>query len=447
MAETVLKHGYRVVVGLGETGMSCARYLQSHHWPFCVVDTRDMPPQLDAFKQSFPDIDVETGSFSVELVQNASEIILSPGLSKRDFVSSVDLDEQIAVIGDIELFYREAKAPIVAITGSNAKSTVTTLIGEMVTASGKQVAVAGNIGKPALDALSDDVDVYVLELSSFQLELVQDFRAEVAVFLNVCEDHLDRYASMQDYVKTKQRIFASCGTAVCNLQDKQTWPEHASRQLAFSMQAPRDSEEFGLLCEGDELFLAHGAEKIMPVSEIFAQGAHHYQNCLAACAAVSALNINVAVMRRVLQSFKGLPHRCEQVQSIDGVDFINDSKGTNVGATLAAIEGLAAGKNIVLIAGGEGKGADFSLLAAAAKQYVKAAILIGRDAPLLEDVIGEVCYTTHAMDMKSAVNTAAQLAESGDVVLLSPACASFDMFANYEQRGESFRSEVRGLLQ
>ena len=448
MTRLMAAKSYRVVVGLGKTGFSCARWLQQQQVPFCLVDTRSAPPMLEQFRAAFPEVLLQAGTIDPQLLAQAAEIILSPGLAPEESFLDAARAAGVPVIGDIECFYRQARAPVIAITGSNAKSTVTTLVGEMAKAAGLDVGIGGNLGTPALDLLAENRQLYVLELSSFQLELLDTFTASVAAYLNLSEDHLDRYGTMQAYDAAKQRIFRNCGTAVCNAQDAATAPHAAvPRRLRFGLQAPGSDGDYGLLQVNGATHLAKGDKALLPVNELKLVGLHNVANALAALAIGEAAGLPLAPMLAVLKTFAGLPHRCQWVRTCKEVRYINDSKGTNVGATLAAIEGLADGqkKNIVLIAGGEGKDADFSPLQAACARSVKACILIGRDAPLLARALGTACTLVHALDFRSAVQQAAGLASAGDCVLLSPACASFDMFKNYEDRGQQFVALVQEL--
>ena len=439
---------YRVVVGLGKTGFSCARFFTRAQLPFCVVDTREAPPMLAQFRSEFPDVFIQCGTIDADLLAQAVEIVMSPGVATNESFLAAAKSKQVPLIGDVELFYRQARAPIVAITGSNAKSTVTTLVGEMAKAAGVKVAVGGNLGTPALELLQEGTALYVLELSSFQLELVNTFSAKVAALLNISEDHMDRYATLNDYIESKRVIFNRCETAVFNIEDHHTWPPGSTecKRVTFGV-APQLASDFGLVQHQGATFLAKRDMPLLNVAELQLAGMHNVSNCLAALAIGDAMGFPLAAMCEVLKTFGGLPHRCQLVKTLNGIRYINDSKGTNVGATLAAIEGLAATnkKNIVLIAGGEGKGADFSPLHDACAKSVKACVLIGRDAALIAHDIGNATQVVYAIDMPSAVQTATQLAAANDTVLLSPACASFDMFKNYEHRGECFVDAVRAL--
>lgn len=350
--------------------------------------------------------------------------------------------------GDIELFARHAKAPIVAITGSNAKSTVTTLVGDMARAAGKRVAVGGNLGTPALDLLADDIELYVMELSSFQLETTERLNAEVATVLNVSEDHMDRYADMQAYHLAKHRIFRGARQVVVNRGDALSRPLVADQLpcWSFGLNKP-DFKAFGLIEEDGEKYLAYQFEKLMPVRELKVRGAHNQANALAALALGHAVGLPFESMLAALREFTGLAHRCQWVRELRGVAYYDDSKATNVGAALAAIEGLGAdidGK-LVLIAGGDGKGADFSGLTAPVARYCRAVVLLGRDAELIAAALGDAVPLVRVKTLDEAVQRCAELAREGDAVLLSPACASLDMFKNFEERGRLFAQAAEGL--
>ncbi len=439
---------FRIVVGLGKSGMSLVRHLARRGLPFAVVDTRANPPELATLKAEYPDVQVRCGELDVNFLCTASELLVSPGLA----VSTPALQEAAArgvkLSGDIELFAREAKAPIVAITGSNAKSTVTTLVGEMAAAAGRTVAVGGNLGTPALDLLADDVDLYVLELSSFQLETTEQLNAEVATCLNISEDHMDRYSGLPAYHQAKHRIFRGARQVVVNRDDRLSRPLVGEDvpTWTFGLGKP-DFKGFGLFEEKGEKYLAFQFEALMPVRELKMRGAHNQSNALAALALGHAVGLPFGPMLDTLRRFTGLPHRCQWVGERAGVSYYDDSKATNVGAALAAIEGLGAdidGK-LVLIAGGDGKGADFSALRAPVARYCRAVVLLGRDAPRLAEALGEAAVLIRVASLEEAVQRAAECAESGDAVLLSPACASLDMFKNFEERGRLFAAAVEAL--
>jgi UDP-N-acetylmuramoylalanine--D-glutamate ligase len=354
----------------------------------------------------------------------------------------------VKLSGDIELFARNAKAPIVAISGSNAKSTVTTLVGEMAAAAGKRVAVGGNLGTPALDLLSDEVDLYVMELSSFQLETTDQLGAEVATVLNISEDHMDRYSGLPAYHLAKHRIFRGARQVVVNRQDALTRPliGEGVPCWTFGLNKP-DRNGFGLREENGEKYLAFQFDNLMPVRELKIRGGHNQANALAALALGHAVGLPFDAMLASLKTFAGLVHRCQWLRELNGVNYYDDSKATNVGAALAAIEGLGAdidGK-LVLIAGGDGKGADFTPLKAPVAAHCRAVVLLGRDADLLAATFGDSVPLVRVTTLEEAVQRAAEIAQRGDAVLLSPACASLDMFKNFEERGQLFALAVGDL--
>lgn len=432
-----------IIIGLGITGMSAARYLKRKNIPFMVVDSRQAPANIEVFKEKFPDVAVELGDLNISTILNASEIVVSPGMSLQIPALKAAAEAGISIVGDIELFAREVTHPVIAITGSNAKSTVTSLVGEMAIASGFTPAVGGNIGIPVLDLLDDEsFDIFVLELSSFQLETTYSLKAKVATVLNVSLDHMDRYDSLMSYHQAKQRIYRYAEHVLINRQDVLTHPPLAKNAVVSSFGNDRpDMNGFGLMPSQGELCLAYQFKPLMPVSELLIKGKHNAVNALAALALGTAAGFTLDSMLATLKTYKGLAHRCEYVKSIANVHYINDSKATNVGATLAAIEGFADdgnGQNIILIAGGDGKGADFSPLKPAVQQHVRLLVLIGRDAENLQVAVTGVSEYEYAETLSDAVTIAHARANSGDVVLLSPACASFDMFSGFEDRGEQF---------
>jgi UDP-N-acetylmuramoylalanine--D-glutamate ligase len=357
----------------------------------------------------------------------------------------------VLVVGDVGLFaqYRPAGAKVIAITGANGKTTVTTLVGEMCKTAGLKTIVAGNIGLPVLDALGMDTpDVYVLELSSFQLETTSNLVVDAATMLNLSEDHMDRYASMQDYAIAKARIFYNAKLQVLNRDD--AWSMLMARaklpQVTFGLDAVEDEHSYGLKTVDGEMWLSCGEHDLMNVRDLKISGLHNAANALAAIALCRGIGIDYAPIIQTLYNFKGLPHRVEWVANIDDVDYFDDSKGTNVGATCAALSGLS--QKVVLIAGGDGKGQDFSPLKQPVTDNARAVVLIGRDAPLIEKELLETGVALyHAADLPEAVNIARKLARAQDAVLLSPACASFDMFKNYVHRAEVFVNAVKRLEQ
>ena len=439
---------FRIVVGLGKSGMSLVRFLARQGVSFAVADTRENPPELATLRRDYPQVEVRCGELDVEFLCRADELYVSPGLALATPALQAAAARGVKLSGDIDLFARNAKAPIVAISGSNAKSTVTTLVGEMAVAAGKRVAVGGNLGMPALDLLSDDVELYVMELSSFQLETTHQLGAEVATVLNVSEDHMDRYSGLPAYHLAKHRIFRGARQVVVNRQDALTRPLMSDGLpcWTFGLGAP-DFKAFGLREENGEKYLAFEFQNLMPVRELKVRGAHNQANALAALALGHAVGLPFDAMLSSLRTFTGLEHRCQWVRELDGVSYYNDSKATNVGAALAAIDGLGMDMDgkLVLIAGGDGKGADFSGLRDSVTGYCRAVVLIGRDADLIADALGDAVPQVRAASLDEAIAQCRALAQPGDAVLLSPACASFDMFKNYEERGQLFARAVGAL--
>ncbi|MBX8500380.1 UDP-N-acetylmuramoyl-L-alanine--D-glutamate ligase [Pseudomonas lijiangensis] len=444
----IVSDRFRIVVGLGKSGMSLVRFLANRGVAFAVADTRENPPELATLRRDYPQVEVRCGELDVEFLCRADELYVSPGLALATPALQEAHARGVKMSGDIDLFARYAKAPIIAITGSNAKSTVTTLVGEMAQAAGKRVAVGGNLGMPALDLLSDDVELYVMELSSFQLETTHELNAEVATVLNVSEDHMDRYSGLPAYHLAKHRIFRGARQVVVNRQDALSRPliGEGLPCWTFGLTKP-DFNGFGLREENGEKYLAFQFDNLMPVRELKVRGAHNQANALAALALGHAVGLPFDAMLSSLRAFTGLEHRCQWVRELAGVHYYNDSKATNVGAALAAIEGLGAdiaGK-LVLIAGGDGKGADFSGLRAAVAAHCRAVILLGRDAELIAQALGDAAPLVRVSTLEESVQRSAELAQEGDAVLLSPACASLDMFKNYEERGRLFAQAVEGL--
>ncbi len=439
---------FRIVVGLGKSGMSLVRFLANRGVSFAVADTRENPPELATLRREYPQVDVRCGELDVEFLCRADELYVSPGLALATPALQQAAARGVKLSGDIELFARYAKAPIIAITGSNAKSTVTTLVGEMAAAAGKRVAVGGNLGTPALDLLNDDIELYVMELSSFQLETTDQLGAEVATVLNISEDHMDRYSGLPAYHLAKHRVFRGARQVVVNRQDVLTRPliGEGLPCWTFGLNKP-DFHGFGLREENGEKYLAFQFDNLMPVRELKIRGAHNQSNALAALALGHAVGLPMESMLNSLRSFGGLEHRCQWLRELEGVSYYDDSKATNVGAALAAIGGLGAdipGK-LVLIAGGDGKGADFSGLRAPVAAHCRAVVLIGRDAELIAKALGDDVALIRVATLDEAVQRCAEIAQAGDAVLLSPACASFDMFKNYEERGRLFAQAVGDL--
>ena len=432
-----------LVVGLGKTGAACARYFVQQGAHVAVTDSRAAPPGTVELR-GLP-VELKLGGFGAPRTLNSYALAaVSPGVSLDEAFVRELRAQGVPTLGDIELFARAAEAPVVAITGSNGKSTVTTLLGEMAKRAGLNVAVGGNLGTPALDLLAPEVQLYVMELSSFQLETVLSLRCKAAANLNVSPDHLDRHHSFEAYSEAKSRIFIGCELAVVNRNDAETERNvrAAHRKLSFGLDAPM-AGQYGLVKSGGEDWLACGDERLLKVSELKIYGLHNAANALAALALADAAGIARAASLAVLREFKGLRHRCEWVAEVNGVSYFNDSKGTNVGATLAALAGLP--EPIVWLGGGQGKGQDFAPLKPVLAQKAHAAILFGQDAAQIERALTDALPVYRERDLEASVKRAHAVARRGDRVLLSPACASLDQFKNYEERGEKFCAYVREL--
>jgi UDP-N-acetylmuramoylalanine--D-glutamate ligase len=442
-----------VIVGLGDTGLSCVKYFASTGEKVKVVDSRDEPPGLAALIEMYPDVECELGDFNLETFVTAKQLVISPGISIRTVEIEAAKEAGVAITGDIDIFSKQVTAPIIAVTGSNGKSTVVAMLADIVTKAGKNFGLGGNLDgdnfKPALDLLAEgEKDLYLLELSSFQLETTQSLGAAVATILNLSADHMDRYEGIDDYQRAKQRIFTGCKQVVINRDDKESYPLIESDAAIWDFGFGRASVNgLGLLEEGGDLYLAYQLEKIVSVNELKIFGQHNISNVLAAVALAMAIDIDMNAIKAAITEFSGLPHRCQWVANIDGVDFYNYYKGTNVGATVAAIEGLGEhiSGHIVLIAGGIAKGADFAALVPAMNKWGKAVILIGQDAAEMASYFDTEIQTYFANDMPDATRVAFQQSATGDAVLLSPACASFDMFENFQHRGFAFMESVETL--
>nr|VFJ65130.1 MAG: UDP-N-acetylmuramoylalanine--D-glutamate ligase [Candidatus Kentron sp. FW] len=457
-----------VIVGLGETGLSCARHLAARGAEIAVVDSRLQPPGLVALRAELPDVPVYLGDFDEKILGGAEEIILSPGVSLQVPTIKRAMDRGVSVIGDIELFAREirtsvAQTPVIAVTGSNGKSTVTSLVAEMARMDGRAVRAGGNLGPPALALLDEDngrtTELFVLELSSFQLETTTSLNPIAATVLNLSEDHMDRYADISSYAEAKRRIFAGDGVMVLNLDDPMVvamgYPsqdishqDSARHIVGFTLGVPGASE-FGVMDRVGDLWITYGKVPLLPVSGLKLQGMHNVANALAALALGTVAGLSLSAMQGTLREFSGLSHRCQLVADRNGVRWFNDSKATNVGATVAAIRGLGHQGKLVLIAGGDGKGADFSPLRtaiqgndSASQGIVRSMVLLGRDSDQIAATVRDMVPVVYAGDMHDAVRQACRLAHSGDSVLLSPACASWDMYRDYRERGELFVAEV-----
>jgi len=465
-----------IIVGLGRTGLSCARYLQARGWQLAVTDTRQSPPELARLGEVDARIPVSVGGLDIALQDGADLVVASPGVSLSEPFFVEARRRGLEIVGDIELFARAADAPVVGITGTNGKSTVTTLVGRMAERSGLRVRVGGNLGEPALNLLgpapgaagrspsgaatadagtgaggtdSPLTQLYVLELSSFQLEATSSLALKAATVLNVTPDHLDRYATVEDYAAAKARIFERCETAVINLDDPLVvaMPRPGQKTVGFSLQSTRSSVPGAdYACEPrstGEWWLIRRGEPLLPLSAMKIKGLHNAANALASLALGEALGLGMPAMLEELQSFPGLPHRSQWVAEVGGVTYVNDSKGTNVGATVAAVSGMQG--PLVMIAGGDGKNQDFTELGAVFRGKVRHTVLIGRDAAAIARVLQGVCTFETCATLEEAVHAAAEAAQPGDTVLLSPACASLDMFRDYTHRGAVFTQAVKEL--
>jgi UDP-N-acetylmuramoylalanine--D-glutamate ligase len=437
-----------VVVGLGKTGASCVRYLAKRGDRVSATDTRRAPPGLAELGGLAKSIDLRLGGFDLSLLDGASQVLMSPGVSLEEPIAKEARARGIELLGDIELFARAVRAPVIGITGTNGKSTVTTLVARMAAAAGRRVLAGGNLGEPALDLLEQPIaDLYVLELSSFQLESTSSLALEAAVVLNVTADHLDRYPSVAAYAQAKQRIFANAATVVLNADDpwvaamQERRFRNPARTVTFSI--ARADTDFSLARSGKQIYLTRHGERLLDTARMKISGLHNAANALAALALGEAVGLPRASMLEALESFPGLSHRSSWVADIGGVRYIDDSKGTNVGATSAAVAGLPG--PLLIIAGGEGKGQDFAPLAAAFRGKVRIAFLIGKDAPAIAAALEGMCAIEIVASMQAAVTAAHRAAAPGDTVLLSPACASFDMFRDYGHRGDVFAAAVQQL--
>jgi UDP-N-acetylmuramoylalanine--D-glutamate ligase len=434
-----------LIVGLGKTGLSCARFLTARGEEIAVTDSREQPPGLKELRALLPDAAVFLGSFSDEALKHADRVIVSPGVAVSTPYIRKARSLGLPVMGDIELFAHYAHAPVVGITGANGKSTVTTLVGLMAEKAGRRVRVGGNLGTPVLDLLKEsEPDLYVLELSSFQLEITDSLRCAAATVLNISPDHMDRYATLEDYVAAKARIFMHCDTAVLNREDPYVrgMAAKVKQRLTFGQDAPA-AGQYGLIGDGREYWLARGQERLLRSDALLIRGRHNLANALAAMALGEAVGLSMDAMLAGLREFRGLPHRMEFVAAVRGVAYYDDSKGTNVGATLAAVSGFST--PLVLIAGGDGKGQDFGPLAAALAGTARGVVLLGKDAELIERALAGRLPVRRVPDMDAAVQAAGAMAKPGDSVLLSPACSSLDMFENFEHRGRVFAAAVRSL--
>ena len=448
-----------LVLGLGDTGLATVRWLAKRGARLRVADTRAAPPSLGALRNEQPAVRVSLGAFDASLLEGVDTVVASPGVALRDALVRDALARGVEVVGDVEIFAREiARRPpgdrVLGVTGTNGKSTVTSLAGAMGRAAGLDTVVAGNIGLPVLDAL-DAVDarrqlhgataplLYVLELSSYQLETTSSLALDAAAMLNITQDHMDRYDSIDDYAAAKERIFRHARTRVVNRDDARSLAmAGGERTFSFGLGVPRSADEWGLDEAGTHM--RRGKTDIIALEEMSLTGLHNAANAMAAHALMSAIDAPAEPLARALREFKALEHRVEFVTEAKGVRFYDDSKGTNVGASVAALQGFR--NPVVLIAGGDGKGQDFSPLAPAVKARARAVVLLGRDAPLIAAALAKTDVPLARVgSIEEAVEAAFALAQPGDAVLLSPACASFDMFRDYGHRGALFAIAARAL--
>lgn len=432
-----------LVVGLGKTGYSIARFLDRLGVRFAITDTRNTPPCLNAFRENFPDAGVFLGGFSKTAFEAATHLVVSPGIAIDHPLIQAQARRGIPVLGDVDLFAASTGAPILGITGANGKSTVTTLVGLMAEHDGRKVRVGGNLGTPMLDLLDQEAELYVLELSSFQLETAHVLEPLASTVLNISPDHMDRYPDIAAYAGAKERIFKGRGLMVLNQDDPLVaeMVQEGRRVAWFSLE--NDQADYAIRnIEGVDWLCAHQEPRVK-IADIKLEGRHNLANCLAAMALGDEAGLAPDAMKDVMTSFRGLPHRSEWVADIEGVRYINDSKATNVGASMAALAGLE--RPAVLIAGGDGKGADFSVLKDVVQSKVKAMVLLGRDGPLIQEALKDLVPTRVVKTLQEAVPAAQSFASAGDVVILAPACASLDQFQDYQARGRAFVDAVGKL--
>ena len=435
-----------LVVGLGQTGLSVVRYLVKRGQSVSVVDSREAPPMLEELNNIDADIEVLLGDFKPSFFCTFQNVILSPGISRSEEAVQAVISAGADVVGDVELYARNCIVPVIAITGSNGKSTVTKLVVEMLNAAGKRAIAGGNIGVPVLDLLDRVNDQWhVLELSSFQLESTESLCPKSAVVLNISADHMDRYTGLEDYISAKQKIYKHTENIVINLQEPYLLPTRDEEDVTgFGLGYNPIDGQFGICNYNNSIWLCRGTTPLINTSDIYLQGEHNWLNILAGMALIESAGISLET--RMLDAAKkciGLPHRMELIRTRFGVRWINDSKGTNVGATVAALAGL--NLPVVLIAGGQAKDANLKLLTTACAANVKHVCLIGEDAEKFHVALTNIVPLSHCDSLQDAVNISEQLSEPGEVVLFSPACASFDMFRNFEHRGDVFRQYVLEL--
>ncbi len=429
-----------LIVGLGTTGLSVARFLKNLDIQFAMVDSRDKPPLIDQLADEMPDVAVFSGGFDSAAFEVATHLLVSPGVSLQQETIAKAIRSGLKVISDIDLFACAVDKPVIGVTGSNGKSTVTTLLGDMGRYAGVNTAIGGNLGIPALDLLKQDADLYVLELSSFQLERTSVLEPVAATVLNVSADHMDRHAGIEAYAAEKKRIFKGNGICVLNLDDPVVMAMQEPNRNCYTFSVKSQADYYWAQ-KTDEL-MAQGSPFIAR-AELKLEGLHNVANVLAAIALGQAVGLDDEGMRKALRAFNGLEHRMQKVAEINGVSWINDSKATNPGACIAALNGSQ--EKVVLIAGGDAKGAAMTELTEAVQQKCKAVVAMGKDAEQIEAALKEILPVYRVKNMRQAVSQADKLAETGERVLLSPACASLDQYKNYMERGERFIQEVRKL--
>tara|TARA_B100000700_G_scaffold300948_1_gene369693 strand:- start:494 stop:1861 length:1368 start_codon:yes stop_codon:yes gene_type:complete len=439
-----------VVLGLGQSGTSVVRFFVSEHSPLpakCdirVYDSREQPPSLSEISKYIDSTQLTTGGWQLEDLLAADLLVVSPGIDTRDADIQMAKDAGVPIVGDVEIFAQLNQRPVVAITGSNGKSTVTTLVAQMGQYHGHRWIAAGNIGVPVLDALQQDADAYVLELSSFQLETTQSLALKGAALLNVSADHLDRYDSEQAYFEAKLNIFNHAAVSVLNRQDQQHWPMQVPESVVTVGTDESDSD-YGLNSSEQGMVITRHGKALAAANQFSIAGTHNLVNIQAALALAETLGLSAEQGVKAIEQFTGLPHRCQVVYEANGVRWVDDSKATNIGATEAAINGLrpVIEGRLILIAGGDGKGAQFSQLVPVLT-YVDVLLTIGRDGRKIAELRKGARYCEH---LSEAVKTAQQIAEPGDWVVLSPACASLDQFKNFVERGEVFQQSIARLYE
>lgn len=430
-----------LIVGLGATGYSAAQFLQRTPIKFAVIDSRKNPPLIDTLREHMPDVPVFSGGFDQSAFDVATHLLVSPGVSLNEKAIHKAMQAGVTVMSDIDLFACATDKPIIAITGSNGKSTVTTMLGDMGNAAGIKTAIGGNLGTPALDLLQQDADLYVLELSSFQLERTTALNAKAATVLNVSPDHLDRHEGMDGYAKEKQRIFRGDGAMILNADDPMVMAMRCNDRHCLTFSVRKEADFY--LRRGEADALMYGEQILMSANELRLEGSHNIANALAALALGHAVGLDTTAICNALKKFKGLAHRMQKVAEVRGIRWVNDSKATNIGACIAALEGYD--RKVILIAGGDGKGADMRELVPVVKAKTKSVVLMGKDAELINRALDGCVPVYFAADMKQAVKIAADHAEAGDSVLLSPACASLDQYKSYADRGNKFAEAVMEL--